>query len=146
MPTFPRCNPYLGRVLLLHAILLTGCEPPQKLAPFSGKVIYKNQPLKFGGVMFQPEAGQPARATIMSDGTFTLSTFREGDGATIGKNQVRVTCFPSQQPAGEASASQGELATGGSFIPPKYNDFSTSGLVVEVQATKNDGVIIELTD
>ena len=133
-------------IVLLGALYLAGCKPQQNLAPLSGKVLYKNEPLKFGGVMFQPEAGQPSHAAIQADGSFTLSTFRDGDGATVGKNLVRITCFPSQQPAGESTASQGEVATGGSLIPTRYNDFNTSALVIEVPASGNDNVVIELVD
>ena len=60
-----------------------------------------------------------------------LSTFEEGDGATVGTNLVRVTCYESQRP-GVADAAGGEVPLGRLLIPKKYTHYHTSGLVVEV--------------
>ncbi len=140
-----RIGPRSLLTLLSSLLILTlvGCNRGPTLTPVKGKVLYNGEPLKFGGVMFQPEGGQPARAEIQPDGTFTLTTNSRGDGATVGRNRVRVTCYPAQSP--EAQASEGEAALGESLIPKKYTDIDTSGILVEV-SKGGDEVIIELTD
>jgi len=128
-------------------LLAAGCgEPRQHVVPVKGRVLYNDKPLAFGGVMFQPENGLPARGTIQSDGTFTLTTYSNGDGGTVGMNKVRVTCFPSQSPEGAGDASKGELPTAGSLIPTRYNDYSTSELTIEIKPEGNDDVVIRLVD
>ena len=48
---------------LLLAATLVGCgNQDRPLAPVSGQVLYKGEPLTFGSVTFQPAGGQPARA------------------------------------------------------------------------------------
>ena len=114
------------------------------MAPVKGRVTYHGQPLKFGGVMLQPESGQPARGTIQPDGTFTIST--EGaPGAVLGTHKVRVTCFESQRPDVVVSTTE-EPAAGGLLIPSRYTNYGTSDLTCEVKAVEMNELTIELTD
>lgn len=128
----------------LVLLALTGCSRGPEIVPVEGKVLYNGQPLTFGSVMFQPEAGQPARGVIQADGTFTLSTNQTGDGATVGRNRVRVTCFEAQNP--HAASGGRERPLGRSLIPPAYNDVDTSGIEVQVARGMNVLVTIELID
>lgn len=96
---------YLFRVcLVLSAVglLVTASGCPKggaayKTAPVKGKVVYNGQPVTSGSIHLQPVAvqgaaasnpGQPANGQVQSDGTFVLSTYKEGDGAVIGKHKV----------------------------------------------------------
>lgn len=134
-----------SRLMALSAALalagLLGCEQRQQVVPVSGKVLYKDQPLTSGSVMFQPEAGIPSTGTIGADGTFTLSTYDVGDGATVGKNKVRVvsTQVVDQNPDQEAKV-------GGSLIPEKYNNFGTTPLEFEVTPPGHTDAILKLED
>jgi hypothetical protein len=86
----------LGGVVLLSS----GCGGSSgefKLAPVKGKVIYNGQPVTSGTIHFRPIAvpgtkegtqGRPASGQVQSDGTFVLTTFRQGDGAIVGKHEV----------------------------------------------------------
>lgn len=95
----------LLRVCLLLSVLglvvtALGCQKggtAYKTAPVKGKVIYNGQPVTSGGIHLQPIAvegaaatnpGQPANGQVQSDGTFVLSTYKEGDGAVVGKHKV----------------------------------------------------------
>jgi hypothetical protein len=124
--------------------LLVGCSDGPQLAPAKGVVTYNGEPLKFGGVMFQPEEGQPARAKIQPDGTFTMSTLKDGDGAPVGKNKVRVTCHAGQNPETRDDGEEGGL--GELLIPQKYTIYSSSGLTVEIPAKGNESIRLELSD
>jgi hypothetical protein len=145
MKLFPRLAPIaLLPTLVLFAALI-GCDNGPQIVPLKGKVTYKGEPLKFGSVMLQPIAGQPATAVIEPDGTFVLSTNKPGDGATVGENRVRVTSYEGQAPDAKRSA-QTELALGNSLIPVKYTDTTSSGIVVDVKPEGNEDLLIELTD
>jgi hypothetical protein len=75
-----------------------GCsQSPYELAPVRGTVTLDRVPLPGGRVMFapiaaspSPDAGKPAFGQLQPDGSFTLTTFREGDGAIVGEHWVTV--------------------------------------------------------
>jgi len=136
---------FLAIVLL---VVLGGCSRGPKLVPVSGQVSYRDKPLEFGAVMFQPEEGQPARGYIQPDGTFTLSTRQDGkdkQGAVIGEHLVRITCYEGQrvEATGEIT---GETSLGRLLIPEKYTMFDETGLTVEVREQNNEPFIFELSD
>ncbi len=118
-----------------------GCEQRQPVVPVRGKVLYKGVPLKSGSVMFQPEAGIPASGNIGADGTFVMSTYDEGDGATPGVNKVRVV---STDAVGDDSQVEGKI--GASLIPSHYNNFGTTPLTFEVKAPGEESAVLELKD
>ena len=127
-----------GRFLLAAAVLmLAGCGGVE-MAAVTGTVYYRDKPLSYGSVMFQPMDGGPAaRATIGSDGSFALTTVTpDGEtqaGVQVGACRVRVTAFEAQRP-GQAVNREQELALGKSAVPKKYQRFATSGIVVDVHA------------
>lgn len=80
----------------LTAAALVGCGAmggsgaPATLVPVKGKVTYKGQPLSRGRIRFTPDDGfgRPAFATLKSDGTYALTTEKEGDGVVAGHHRV----------------------------------------------------------
>ena len=139
-------------VFLAIVQTMGGCSKRRAhtLVPVSGKVTYQGNPLRFGIVMFQPEFGQPAVGMIQSDGTFRMVTRGEGEGAAVGTNAVRITCYEVQDPANSTKplagdrATRGEFSFGMSLIPKKYLSFDTSGIIVEVHRGRSDSVNLEL--
>jgi hypothetical protein len=69
----------------------SGALPP--LIPVKGKVTYKGKPLTKGLVKFQPDGGygRSARGELQADGTFVLSTNKEGDGVVAGSHRISIT-------------------------------------------------------
>lgn len=62
------------------------------LVPVKGKVTYKGKPLSMGTVRFEPDGyGRMASGKLQSDGTFVLSTLKDGDGAAVGHHRVFLT-------------------------------------------------------
>jgi hypothetical protein len=114
----------------LPALVLTatlGCGGgvlPASVHPVKGKVVLGDgKPLTSGRIHFAPQRqpGRPAAGTISRDGTFTLTTVTEGDGAETGDYRVYI-----------------DLGEG---VPPKvaraiakYCDFDSTDLVVSVQS------------
>ena len=62
-----------------------------KTVPVKGRITYQGKPLIRGSVTFEPEdSGREAEGKIGPDGTFILTTFKEGDGAMPGVHRVKV--------------------------------------------------------
>jgi hypothetical protein len=83
---------------------LAGCGGGGDFAtsPVRGKVTFKGEPVKAGTLNFRPLAGEgntksmpgkSAVGTINADGTYTLATYKPGDGAVVGKHEVTFTPF-----------------------------------------------------
>ena len=100
--------------------------------PVSGSVKYQDgKPLSGGTVSFRSldnPTHLTARGEIEEDGTFALSTFEEGDGAVVGRQQVIVTPPFAHPPRG-----------GGWEAPPptpkvnrRFTSYETSGLEFDV--------------
>jgi len=78
--------------------VIAGCsDSPYSLAPVGGTISIDGKPLTQGKVMFAPvargdglEAGKAAVGIIQPDGTFKLSTYRDGDGAIVGEHWVTI--------------------------------------------------------
>jgi hypothetical protein len=81
---------------------------------------------------------------IESDGTFSLSTYRPGDGAVVGTHKVRIACYDSQRPG--TVKGPGEQSLGKLLIPLKYTLFDQSGLTAEVREDAQEPFVFELSD
>jgi hypothetical protein len=136
-------------VLALATVAAMGCGKSRRpMAPVTGKVTYQGKPLQFGTVILQPESGQYATGAVQQDGTFTMTTRGEGDGAAVGRNMVRIVCLEAQNPAKPVLAngkSRGEGVLGRSLIPEKYQSCETSGISIDVRPGNNDPVVLELS-
>ena len=88
----------LAIALAIFVMCLGGCgKSPANLAPVHGVVSVDGQPLAQGKVLFSPtaaeggiEAGKPALGTLQPDGSYTLTTYDDGDGAVVGQHWVTV--------------------------------------------------------
>ncbi len=131
-------------MLFFVLVSLVGCgDSGPQMAPVTGQVLFKGKPLSFGGVMFQSSSGQPSRGVIDSEGKFYLTTVSDGDGAVVGANKVRITCYEGQNPESQKDTSA-EVSLGKLLIPRRYTQFSTSNLTVEVKPDQNEPLVFEL--
>lgn len=132
----------------LFCIATIGCNRGPDLVPVSGQVIYNGKPLEYGSVMFQPigvEGAQTARGSIDADGNFSLTTEKEGDGVAVAECQVRITAFEAQR-KNAAGNQHEEMALGKSAVPKHVQNFSTSGIVIDVQPTMELPLVIDLDE
>jgi hypothetical protein len=118
-------------VALAFALLVScGCGSSPRadgsaIVPVKGKVTYKGKPLTEGSITFEPDDfGREAHGSIKPDGTFVLTTFKEGDGAVRGLHRVAVT-------------GSGK----GVSVPVKFRTPSSSKVEVEVSDAKTDYAI-----
>ncbi len=121
----------------IFAGLLCGCgsgeEPTPETVPVQGKVTYQGKPVPKGTISFQPSDGRPAVGEIQSDGTYSLSTFGEKDGAILGAHKVMVVAKsgdPSKMPSTPGYVPPKDL------VPQKYGSTATSGLETTVSKDK----------
>jgi hypothetical protein len=84
------------------------------LIPVKGKVTYKGQPVAKGRIKFAPDGyGRPAYGRLQSDGTFSLTTDREGDGVIVGPHRVTVTETGIKSPRDALAAKWASAAASG---------------------------------
>jgi len=128
-----RMIPYLVLGFVVSASAGCGAKRDPKLpltVPVSGKVTLKGAPLEIGTITFHPQegtAGNPADARLLPGGTFTLSTYQNGDGAVLGKHKVTIQIPPRLD---------GEPARPNLTVPPEYTTVALTPLTAEV---KQDG-------
>lgn len=81
------CN---AAIVLAAALLLVGCGSSDK-GQVSGTVTAARQPVTGGSVSFAPvagsAAGRVATGAVRSEGSFSLSTDVDNDGALIGRHK-----------------------------------------------------------
>jgi hypothetical protein len=84
-----------GVALLAAALLvLSGCNSDRlKTAVVRGKVTCNGKPVPNGTISFVPASGPAATGEIQPDGSFTLTTYRNGDGAVLGQHTVVIVAM-----------------------------------------------------
>src|SRR5260370_767749 len=87
MASHARSRPLLGLACLTLA--LSGCGGP-KVATVTGKVTIGGKAVTGGKIMFYPESGRMALGEIGPDGSYSLTTFKPGDGALVGPHRVAI--------------------------------------------------------
>lgn len=94
--------------------------------PVKGKITYKGKPLTQGSITFEPDYGREAHGAIHPDGTFELTTYKDGDGAVPGVHRFAVS---------------GTGTRGREAVPLKFRNTSSSNVEVEVKEGKTEYAI-----
>lgn len=135
--------------LVCWTILFVGCGPRLPVThPVSGRLTLDGQPLANATIIFDPKSERPiaqrhaGRTRSHADGTYTLSTFREGDGAAVGRYAVAV--LPAQPLVSDAPPDAAVARSSGMVqaFPERYLSPATSGIVMDVEPTAN---VIDIT-
>ncbi|MCI0455817.1 MAG: hypothetical protein L0Z62_02395 [Gemmataceae bacterium] len=116
---------------LLSLVVAAGCGR-SGLYRVEGKVVFPDgTPLTGGTVVFGPvdkDALLSPRGELRPDGTFQMSTHKEGDGAPEGKYRVLVAPLEAEDVEGPPPPS----------FDRRFSSFDKSGLEYTVQPGKND--------
>lgn len=120
---------------LMFGLLTSGCSD-KKFKTFKVEGLVKfddGQPVRFGRIEFyQPEQDASAYGAIREDGTFSIGTEEEADGAVEGTHQVMVMQMVTSGRAGIPTATD-EHQDHGTHVDSSYANFSSSGLSFVVE-------------
>jgi hypothetical protein len=97
------------------------------LIPVKGKVTYKGQAVTKGVIRFEPDGyGRMASGDLQTDGTFTLTTLKPGDGAVAGEHKVSIDGFDKSLAKDRALRKYGNGATSGlkADVSPEKTEFT----------------------
>lgn len=113
---------------LLIACVFVGCDRNPPTYPVSGKIHFPSgSPVRMGTIETKSrELGINARGKIETDGSFTLTTFKPGDGAVAGLHD----CVVVQLVIGEDLPKMGSTF---GVVDPRHNSYHSSGLTLEVK-------------
>src|SRR5262245_29306401 len=115
--------------LLVLGLSMMGCSDNlPKRAPVKGMITYKGKSVPQGTIMFQPDDGPAATAPI-KDGQYVLKTFRDGDGAVLGKHRVTVISMEDQ--SGRLPEDRNPLPP--AIVPLDFSFPDKSGLTAQVE-------------
>jgi hypothetical protein len=119
-------------------LVLAGCGRPSRTVPAGGVVVLDGKPVAGAAVLLSPVAGGvPARGTTAADGSFSLSTFDDGDGAVAGMHRVGVSKMDAKGfvtgDDGLSGKLDGSTIQVRSLIPERYMNPATSGLEATVE-------------
>jgi hypothetical protein len=130
----------------LVTVLFSGAGCGKSIQPAGGKVLVDGVPVKDGAVTFYPvEPGRAASASVMEDGSFTLSFDSPNDGLPPGDYKVTIvadvwkdTVSPEQKKALEAV-----LKKQGAIDDPALLSAGTLIHIVPHDSVKRNGCQIE---
>jgi len=126
------------RLLSILVLLMLGgaCNKSTiKLHPVKGKVLFKDQPADGAQIVFRPVNEDPAAklpapyGTVGADGSFSLHTELQGEGAPAGDYIVMIMRYGADPKDPNKAAN---------LLPPKYADPAKPILKVTVKEGKND--------
>lgn len=142
---------WLVAVRLALMVLAAGCSGSlPSVARVSGRVTFAGQPVSTGMVMFHPEHGRAAIGQLGSDGRYTLTTFRLGDGAIPGRHKVTIcarTVAGGDPSPPKPMSPEEEMKNAAALyltdprirwiVPEKYASPATTPLSADVQRSDN---------
>jgi hypothetical protein len=121
-------------VVSAAALVLAGCGPDQpKTAVVRGKVTFQGKAVPNGTILFMPASGPSAQGEIQPDGSYTLTTFRKGDGAVLGKHTVVIVAMKDM---GD-TLPEARSPLPPPLVPDKYTSAATSDLRAQVEDKEN---------
>lgn len=137
--TASRARQFSGLIVLL-CLAGTGCSGRLATYPVQGKVQFLDgAPVRVGTIELKSlDHAVQARGEIQEDGSFTLSTFADGDGAVAGKHACVVVQFVMLEEA------EGYRPSKMGVIDRRYSSYGTSGLSIEVLPQSSNKVVIEV--
>jgi hypothetical protein len=121
---------------------LAGCgHSGPKLVPVSGRITFAGGTWPNAGALYftpvEAAAGFPMRpgsADFGTDGNFTVTSFKPGDGLVPGRYHIGIQCWSTAPVMGSKTAAK-------SVISEKYRSPATSGLELEVKPDESSATV-----
>lgn len=116
------------------AMSLAGCGSGRSgTAIVRGKVTFNGKPVPNGTVNFIPDTGPSASGEIQADGSYTLTTYKPGDGAVPGTHKVTVVAMQDQT----TRLPEERSPLPPPIVPVKYTSLATTDLTANVEDKEN---------
>ncbi|MEI6687112.1 MAG: hypothetical protein WCN64_13295 [Planctomycetota bacterium] len=131
-------NRFNAWLMILFLPAFVGCSSELKTYPTQGKVVYKDDGAPFMGKIYFEAVNAPhtrSMANTKADGSFELSTVREGSGSVEGEQVVRVDIDMPDTP---------DFKNRSKVVKLQYLDFMSSPIRVNVEPTNSNYFIIEI--
>jgi hypothetical protein len=130
----------LATLSIAWCFVSIGCSDRLRTYPVSGTVRFKSGGAVHVGTveLKSREHRVQARGQIQSDGSFTLTTYKDADGAVAGMHDcVVVQLVVAEGIKGHKPSSIGVVAQ-------RYANYSTSGLTAEISPDKKNELVLEV--
>jgi hypothetical protein len=115
------------------------------LAQVSGKVTIDGRPFAEGKVMFAPlakgedrKSGRAAFGRLSADGSFTLSTYEQDDGAVVGEHWVTLIHIKPELAGGSPPQRSGAPAFDRLAVPRKVTVVAGQENRIDIQLTGSE--------
>ena len=123
---------------LCSLLPLLGCSGNLPTYEVIGTVEFEDGTCPMFGTIefFSPEFKINAHGKVNRDGSFTVSTFEDGDGAVLGHHDIVI-----MQQVGNYLLAKSDIEIDhdhGSLIDKSHFDYRTTGLSCEIKAEKNE--------
>lgn len=127
-------------LVVLLILYLCGCSDRLTTYPVSGKVHFTTGgPVHVGAIELRSRAyGVQARGLIQPDGSFTLTTYVEGDGAIAGIHDCVVVQFVM------AEGIRDHRPSTIGVVDRRYANYATSGLTVEITPQRYNKIVLQV--
>lgn len=137
-----------GTVVVLLSVLwmfgsVCGCGGSNRpTASVSGKVTWNGNPVTAGELLFDPQSGgdypgKSGAGAIRADGTYSVSTYRQNDGAVLGEHRVSYAAPPPTFQKGAPAASSGDRSTEGDPVASPFRGLRPKNATVTVSRGVN---------
>ena len=143
-------------LIVLAAVVATGCSKHPPTIRATGAVEYHGQPVAGAVVTFFSHEGRAASGTTDDHGRFQLTSFDPNDGAALGNHTVTITKWvkvSSDKIRGAteirkmgSTLNPGEVVIIANFLPKRYGDVQLTPLSAVVSAGDKNDFIFELAD
>lgn len=133
------------RVFFSTIFLLANCGCGTERVPtfpVSGSIQFADgEPVRTGTIELESEEfGTTATGSIQNNGSFVLGTYTPDDGAAAGTHRVIVVQIIIADGISKHTQDHGRS------VPPKFGDYSSSGLTVQVEPIKQNQIVIALPE
>jgi len=120
----------VATLAVLAGALALGAGCSRERGNVVGRVTFQGKPVTHARIVFcDPEYGTYITAALDADGRFEMRT-AEGPGLWVGTYKVAIVPELEEPPLGPAPPPKPRPAP---LVPPKYMDFRTTPLVVDVE-------------
>ncbi len=131
-------------------VALVGCgSGVSPTADVTGEVTLDGKPLETGVIIFETTGARPSTGKIENGKIVEVTTYKTGDGASVGQSKVSITAFKPPESVevshpGDEMPTDANYMVGTLLLPERYSNPESSGLTAEIKEGENNVVKFDL--